>query len=240
MSASQLVRAGSTPRNGSVASNSSISPVGTPLQQSGMVTYDSSNGSGLDQGLDRGMGRGSSKAAAPSSKAGSSGSHNHNSSSSSALAAHHAGLLRLGLVMALTMTLHNLPEGFAVAFSAKASDKTGILMAVAIALHNIPEGVVVAAPIFAATNSRWKALGAATASGLSEPLGAAMALLVFKPFVTSVQRLDYLLAFVGGIMLAVCVVELWPEARRCNHDVRLLQGIALGVVVMAWTLWVGV
>eukprot|EP00958_Prasinococcus_capsulatus_P024973 scaffold4047_cov188-Prasinococcus_capsulatus_cf.AAC.1 len=45
-------------------------------------------------------------------------------------------------------------------------------MAAAIAVHNIPEGVIVAAPVFAATGSRWKSLALALASGLSEPLGA--------------------------------------------------------------------
>ncbi len=45
----------------------------------------------------------------------------------------------------------------------------GPIMALAIALHNIPEGVIIAAPIYAATNSRWKAIGLATASvGASE------------------------------------------------------------------------
>jgi hypothetical protein len=37
-------------------------------------------------------------------------------------------------------------------------------MALAIALHNIPEGVIIAAPIYAATGNRWKAVGLATAS----------------------------------------------------------------------------
>ena len=48
-----------------------------------------------------------------------------------------AELLRLGLVMSLTMTLHNLPEGFAVCFSAFTD--FGPVMAIAIALHNVSE-----------------------------------------------------------------------------------------------------
>ena len=64
----------------------------------------------------------------------------------------------------------------------------------------------------------------ATASGLSEPLGALLALLVFKPFVRSIGSLDYVLAATGGVMLAVCVLELWPEGRRCGEDARLLAG----------------
>lgn len=96
--------------------------------------------------------------------------------------------------MALTMTLHNLPEGMAVAFSAYT--EFGGIMALAIAMHNIPEGIIVAAPIYAATGSRTHALLIATASGLSEPLGAIFALVFVKPFLTSTS-LHYMLAFTG-------------------------------------------
>lgn len=37
-------------------------------------------------------------------------------------------------------------------------------MALTIAVHNIPEGVIVAAPVFAATGKRWAAVGLALAS----------------------------------------------------------------------------
>jgi zinc transporter ZupT len=43
---------------------------------------------------------------------------------------HHAGMLRLGLLMTITLTIHNLPEGFAVAFSAFTN--IGPIMALAI------------------------------------------------------------------------------------------------------------
>lgn len=146
-------------------------------------------------------------------------------------------LLRLGLVMALTMTLHNLPEGAAVAFSSFTS--LGPLMALAIAVHNIPEGLIVAAPIYAATGSRAKALGLAALSGASEPVGALAVILAVRPWLT-VDRLQRLLAGVGGLMAAVCVLELWPEAVRCRAPGRLAAGIALGAGLMAWTLWIGV
>lgn len=100
----------------------------------------------------------------------------------------------------------------------------------------ILQGVIVAAPMYAATGSRWKALGLATASGLSEPLGALLALLLVKPFLTQ-SRLHYILGFVGGLMAAVSVLELWPEARRCRDDRRMLLGIALGAVLMGGTLF---
>ncbi|CAD7696209.1 unnamed protein product [Ostreobium quekettii] len=145
-------------------------------------------------------------------------------------------LWRLGLLMSFTMTLHNLPEGFAVAFTALSD--VGPIVAASIALHNIPEGIIVAAPIFAATGSRCKAFAMAFASGMSEPFGAFLALLLAGPILTP-NRLDYMLAYVGGVMVAVCTFELWPEARKCGDDIKMYQGIGLGAIVIGLTLYVG-
>jgi ZIP family zinc transporter len=135
--------------------------------------------------------------------------------------------------MAVTMTLHNLPEGFAVAFASLT--EFGPVMALAVAVHNIPEGLIVAAPIFAATGSRGKALVTALLSGLSEPVGAAIALTLVRPFLTPL-RLQLMLAYVGGIMTAVCYLELLPEGRKCKRDAQLARGTLLGGVFMAATL----
>jgi len=45
-----------------------------------------------------------------------------------------------------------------------------------------------------------------------------------------------MLAFVGGVMSAVCWIELLPEGRRCKHDGALLRGTLLGAGLMAITL----
>lgn len=37
-------------------------------------------------------------------------------------------------------------------------------------------------------------------------------------------------------MLAVCTLELWPEAKKCKFDRRAWQGIGLGAVLMGATL----
>jgi ZIP family zinc transporter len=148
-----------------------------------------------------------------------------------------ARLMRLGLLMAITMTLHNLPEGFAVAFSSYTS--VGPVMAAAIGVHNVPEGIIVAAPVFAATGSRKRALLMATVSGLSEPAGALLALCFIKPYLTPIL-LQYLLASTGGMMSAVCLIELLPEGRKCRENGALARGVLVGTAVMLGTLYVGV
>jgi ZIP family zinc transporter len=108
-------------------------------------------------------------------------------------------------------------------------------MALAIGVHNLPEGLIVAAPIYAATGSRRQAFLTAFFSGLSEPLGALLALLFVKPYLTP-HRLQLMLAFVGGMMTAVCFVELLPEGRACRRDAALAKGCIVGGVIMAATL----
>jgi zinc transporter, ZIP family len=176
----------------------------------------------------------------PTLRSSSSASLTNKSSNSLAIGdteASRGRLMRLGILMAIAMTLHNIPEGFAVAFSS--FTEIGPIMAIAIGLHNVPEGIIVAAPVYAATGSRRKALALATASGLSEPLGALFALFFIQPYLTPL-RLQYMLAATGGVMSAVCFIELWPEGKKCKNDLSLAKGILLGSALMLGTLYVGV
>ena len=43
-----------------------------------------------------------------------------------------------------------------------------------------------------------------------------------------------------GPQISVCGLELWPEARKCEDDWRLGQGILAGTVLMGWTLYIGI
>lgn len=48
-----------------------------------------------------------------------------------------------GLLAALAVSIHNMPEGLATFISTVADSRMGVAMAIAIAMHNIPEGIVV-------------------------------------------------------------------------------------------------
>lgn len=141
---------------------------------------------------------------------------------------------RLGLLMMATLSAHNFPEGLAVAVSAMDSHDLGIVVAVAIAMHNIPEGIVISVPIYAATRSKAKAITYALVSGLAEPLGALLAVLVLRPWVTP-RVLGNMLAAVAGVMISISVVELFPHALRYERPVACCVGTALGVLVMVLT-----
>ena len=145
---------------------------------------------------------------------------------------------RLGILLAVTLALHNFPEGLAVAASNLQDEHLGFVMTIAIALHNIPEGLCVAVPIYAATGSLYEATKLATLSGLTEPLGAIVALFLFSEIHKDWHNalLQYSLIFVGGVMVSVSVRELIPEAIKTGHTTAMRQGLVLGAIFIYATM----
>ena len=142
---------------------------------------------------------------------------------------------RLGILLTITRALHNFPEGLAVAASSLQSRELGLTMTIAIAIHNIPEGLCVAVPIYAATRNIYKSVLLATLSGLTEPMGAVLALVLFGD--VEVEVLDQVLCFVAGIMISVSCRELIPEAVRSGHTPVMWKGLVCGAVVIGGTMF---
>ncbi|TAJ43645.1 zinc transporter ZupT [Methanofollis fontis] len=140
-------------------------------------------------------------------------------------------LYRTGLLAALAIALHNVPEGMATFYAATADLRIGVPIAVAIAIHNIPEGIAVSVPICCATGSRWRAFGYALISGLAEPAGALIAFLILLPFL-SARVLGLLFASVAGIMIFVALDELLPAAREYGEAHLAVYGLVIGMGMM--------
>lgn len=81
-------------------------------------------------------------------------------------------LLRVDVVTALVLAIHNFPEGMVTFLAALKDINIAIPIACAIAIHNIPEGISVSVPIYYATGNRKRAFWFSFLSGLAEPVGA--------------------------------------------------------------------
>ena len=145
------------------------------------------------------------------------------------------GLMRVGLLTALAIAIHNFPEGLATFVSALQSPSVAIPIVAAIAIHNIPEGIAVSVPIYQATGSRRKAFCYSFLSGLAEPLGALLGWLVLRPFMNDTV-LGILFAGVAGIMVFISFDELLPAAREYGEHHLSLYGLIAGMAVMAVSL----
>jgi len=143
---------------------------------------------------------------------------------------------RVGLLLFVSLLVHNFPEGLAVAATTIKSPSLGITVTIGIMIHNIPEGIAIAIPCHAARpNQPWLSFALASVSGLAEPLGALVALLFLRNIgddPTAVLSLENILAFVAGTMTTVAVFELIPEGRRYHTGWPFWSGMLSGFVVM--------
>ena len=140
-------------------------------------------------------------------------------------------------MLALAVTIHNLPEGMAVGVvfagadsgTASISLASAIAVALGIAIQNVPEGAIISMPMRAAGNSRWRSFLIGSLSGAVEPVGALAVLLLASLLMPA---LPYLLAFAAGAMFYVVIEELIPEASNGEHSNLSTIGFAVGFVLM--------
>lgn len=140
-------------------------------------------------------------------------------------------------MMVLAVTLHNIPEGMAVGvvFAGIMSDSVPISVAgafalsIGIAIQNFPEGAIISLPLKSAGATRKKAFAMGALSGIVEPIGAFLTILLAK---LVVPVLPYLLSFAAGAMLYVVVEELIPESAEGEHSNMGTMGFAVGFLIM--------
>lgn len=140
-------------------------------------------------------------------------------------------------MLALAVTIHNLPEGMAVGVvfagaqigTTSISFASAIAISLGIAIQNIPEGAIISMPMCAAGNSRWRSFLIGSLSGAVEPVGAIIVLMLTS---TVLPVLPYLLAFAAGAMFYVVIEELIPEASSGQHSNISTIGFAVGFVLM--------
>ena len=145
---------------------------------------------------------------------------------------HNPRLMRMGVMTALAIGIHNFPEGIATFAAGLDSLTLGTSIALAVAVHNIPAGIAVAVPLYYGTGSRKKALFYSFLSGLAEPVGAAIAMFFLFHFLTPTV-LAVLFASVAGIMVFISFDELLPMAERWGHHHISIMGIIAGMLLMA-------
>ena len=140
-------------------------------------------------------------------------------------------------MLVLAVTLHNIPEGMAVGVvlagmlegSTVITTASALALAIGIAVQNFPEGAVISAPLVSNGLSRPKAFFYGAMSGIVEPIGAILTILLTS-VVTPV--LPYILAFAAGAMIYVVVEELIPESQSGAHSNIGTVGAALGFALM--------
>ena len=142
---------------------------------------------------------------------------------------HHVptnAFLSIGLQTSIAIALHKFPEGFITYATNHANPSLGFNVFMALFVHNISEGFAMALPLYMALGSRWRAmLWSALLGGLSQPMGAAIAVLWFKLASRtniSPNSVAYacLFAVTAGIMVSVAL-QLFVESLSLSHNRNL-------------------
>lgn len=130
----------------------------------------------------------------------------------------------------IAITIHNFPEGLAVGVGFGDNNiSNGLTLAMGIGLQNMPEGLAVALALVREKYTQKKAFTIALLTGLVEPVGGLLGLLlvsVFKPI------LPFTLAFAAGAMLFVISDEIIPETHQGGHEREATFGVIIGFVIM--------
>lgn len=144
------------------------------------------------------------------------------------------------ILLVLSITLHNIPEGLAVGVAFGALTGEGytaeallgaVTVAIGIGLQNFPEGAAVSLPLRREGYSRKKSFFLGQSSGMVEPIAGVLGALLVV-YVEPI--LPYALAFAAGSMILVAVHELIPECQQCREKQPYTgtMGIILGFAVM--------
>ncbi len=148
----------------------------------------------------------------------------------------HSNLRRTTLLV-FAVTLHNIPEGFAVGLACglaalngqPASLASALALAIGIGLQNFPEGAAISLPLKQEGFSNKKAFFYGLMSGSVEPVAGVVAALIIA-FITPIM--PWMLAFAAGAMIFVVVEELIPEAHLGEHSHSGTAGVIAGFVIM--------
>jgi ZIP family zinc transporter len=112
--------------------------------------------------------------------------------------------------------------------------RLGLIIAIAIMLHNIPEGLATAIPLTEAGMKPVKIALITLLSGLAEPLAALVGAVALS-FIGTTTIVGFSLVFAAGVMTYITADELIPVAHEYGYkhtvSVSLLVGIIFALLI---------
>lgn len=141
----------------------------------------------------------------------------------------NSNYIKMGVIIFLSMAIHNLPEGLALGSSYVYSNRIGFKISLLIALHNIPEGMSIGIPLKLAGSSDHKIVFLTLLAGFPTALGAFMGSILGN---LSNYFIGFCLSTAASTMLYVICSEMIPEAittyKGRTTSVSLLIGFIFG------------
>ena len=145
-------------------------------------------------------------------------------------------LLKVGILTAIGIGLHNFPEGIAVGSGFDVSQNLGFSITLVIAIHDIPEGLAMALPLRASGVGRIRTIFYTIIAGIPMGFGAFLGAVLGG---ISDLFIAMCFGFAGGAMLYIICEDLIPESKRMYRGklstIGNILGIILGIIISKGT-----
>ena len=141
-------------------------------------------------------------------------------------------LVKTGIIVAIGLTIHNIPEGLAIGSGFESSMKLGLSLAVVICLHDLPEGIAIAIPMKKGGMKKNKILKYVILSGVTTAIGTIIGVIIGG---ISETVIALCLSLAAGSMLYIVSGELLPESCKLYSgrlsSIGNVLGFILGMIV---------
>lgn len=141
-------------------------------------------------------------------------------------------MMRTGILLGLSIAVHNLPEGLALGSSLVGVSDFGFILTMAMLIHNIPEGISMAIPLGMNEINPWKILLFSVLVGFPTGVGA-----YAGAYLGSISNnlISLCLAIAGGTMLYIVADEIIPTGKTLYKgkvsSISVVIGFVLGIIL---------
>lgn len=141
---------------------------------------------------------------------------------------HSSSILKIGIIIGIGLTIHNLPEGLAIGSGFEASNQLGLSLAIAICIHDFPEGIAMAVPLNQSGMNKKKIIFYTAMSGISTGIGALIGTIIGN---ISSYMIGLSLSFAAGAMLYIVSCEIIPESNSIYSGRISTLGNLIGIIL---------
>ncbi len=144
-------------------------------------------------------------------------------------------IYRVGVLSAISLLIHNIPEGIICALTSYSNLTLGLKMSFLILIHNITEGIAICLPIYYATGSKKRAIILTFISSFGELAGALITMIFLKNYLSNFI-LYIVLIITAGIMITLSLGKIFKEGIKLNKLISFIIGLLVGTIIVIITI----
>ncbi|MCG2717974.1 MAG: ZIP family metal transporter [Nanoarchaeota archaeon] len=139
-------------------------------------------------------------------------------------------LKKTSIYLLIGISMHNFPEGMAMAIGVVTEVKLGLLVALAIMIHDIPEAVCTSAPYFYSTGKRIKSFLVSSSTAIPTILGFLFAHFLYQYISSTVVGI--IIAATAGLMIYISADELIPVSCKQTTTHSTIFSLIMGILAV--------